>query len=74
MSKIGNYLVGKIEATSSAAYNESLEKVDSVKQINDYKIDDVLKMSSSQYSEYFYGWMAENTNDQGVGYEGFPND
>ena len=63
MSKIGNYLVGKIESTSSAAYYESLEKVDSVKQINDYKIDDVLKMSSSQYSEYFYGWMAENTND-----------
>jgi len=57
MSKIGNYLVGKNEEIDD--YMVSIGE----KKSNNYTIDEVQEMSSSQYSEYFYRWMDENTND-----------
>jgi hypothetical protein len=57
MSKIGNYLVGKNEEIDD--YMVSIGE----KKSNNYTIDEMQEMSSSQYSEYFYRWMDENTND-----------
>ena len=57
MSKIGNYLVGKNEEIDD--YMVSIGE----KKSNKYTIDEISEMSSSQYSEYFYRWMDENTDD-----------
>ena len=57
MSKIGNYLGGKNEEIDD--YMVSIGE----KKSNKYTIDEISEMSSSQYSEYFYRWMDENTND-----------
>ena len=58
MSRIGNYLVGKNEENQHD-YREEIGD----KKASDYTFDEVQKMSSSQYSDYFYRWMDENTND-----------
>ena len=58
MSKIGNYNVGKSEEKADK-YMVSIGE----KKSNNYTIDEISEMSSSQYSEYFYRWMDENTND-----------
>ena len=58
MSRIGNYNVGKSEEKADE-YMVSIGE----KKSNKYTIDEISEMSSSQYSEYFYTWMDENTND-----------
>ena len=58
MSRIGNYIVGKSEEKADE-YMASIGE----KKSNKYTIDEISEMSSSQYSEYFYRWMDENTND-----------
>ena len=58
MSRIGNYLVGKSEEKA----DDYMASIGS-KEAKDITFDEVSAMSSSQYSEYFYRWMDENTND-----------
>lgn len=58
MSRIGNYIVGKTEEKADD-YREEIGD----KKASDYTFDEVQEMSSSQYSDYFYRWMDENTND-----------
>ena len=58
MSRIGNYIVGKSEEKADY-YMASIGS----KKASDYTFDEVQEMSSSQYSDYFYRWMDENTND-----------
>ena len=58
MSRIGNYLVGKNEENEDD-YMASI----GIKRASDYTFDEVQEMSSSQYSDYSYRWMDENTND-----------
>ena len=58
MSKIGNYTVGKSEEKADD-YMASI----GIKRASDYTFAEVQEMSSSQYSDYFYRWMDENTND-----------
>ena len=58
MSRIGNYIVGKTEEKA----DDYMALIGS-KKASDYTFDEVQEMSSSQYSDYFYRWMDENTND-----------
>ena len=58
MSRIGNYIVGKSEEKA----DDYMASIGS-KEAKDITFDEVSAMSSSQYSEYFYRWMDENTND-----------
>ena len=58
MSRIGNYFVGKNEENE----DDYMASIGS-KEAKDITFDEVSAMSSSQYSEYFYRWMDENTND-----------
>ena len=58
MSRIGNYIVGKSEEKA----DDYMASIGS-KKASDYTFDEVKEMSSSQYSDYFYRWMDENTND-----------
>ena len=59
MSKIGNYIVGKNEEKA----DDYMASIIGDKKASDYTFDEVQEMSSSQYSDYFYRWMDENTND-----------
>jgi len=58
MSRIGNYLVGKNQENE----DDYIASIGS-KKLKDITFDEVQEMSSNQYSEYFYRWMDENTND-----------
>ena len=58
MSRIGNYIVGKSEEKA----DDYMASIGS-KEAKDITFDEVSAMSSSQYSDYFYRWMDENTND-----------
>jgi len=57
MSRIGNYLVGKNEE------NEDDYMASIINKESDYTFNEVQEMSSNQFSDYFYRWMDENTND-----------